>query len=80
MEKIVLGNFFPSKITVGSRIIYTFYYFPGLFSIDLLSFIPKEKNYFTPLESPSICAENGSDRKHQFLIEGKVKTLPFLTG
>jgi hypothetical protein len=47
MEKIVLGSFFPSKITVGSRIIYTFYYFPGLFSIDLLSFIPKEKNDFT---------------------------------
>ena len=35
---------------------------------------------FTPLESPSIYAGDGRNRKHQFLIEGGVKALPFLTG
>ena len=35
---------------------------------------------FTPLESPSIYAGDGGNRKHQLLIEGGVKTLPFLTG
>ena len=36
--------------------------------------------FFTPLESPSIYAGDGGNRKHQLLIEGGVKTLPFLTG
>jgi hypothetical protein len=35
---------------------------------------------FTPLESPSIYVGDGENRKHQFLIEGKVKALPFQTG
>jgi len=35
---------------------------------------------FTPLESPSIYAGDGENRKHQLLIEGGVKALPFLTG
>ena len=35
---------------------------------------------FTPLESPSIYAGDGRNRKHQLLIEGGVKPLPFLTG
>jgi hypothetical protein len=35
---------------------------------------------FTPLESPSIYAGDGGNRKHQFLIEDGVKALPFLTG
>jgi hypothetical protein len=35
---------------------------------------------FTPLESPSIYAGDGGNRKHQLLIEGGVKALPFLTG
>jgi len=35
---------------------------------------------FTPLESPSIYAGDGGNRKHQLLIEGGVKPLPFLTG
>jgi hypothetical protein len=35
---------------------------------------------FTPLESPSIYAGYVRNRKHQFLIEGRVKALPFLTG
>ena len=35
---------------------------------------------FTPLESPSIYAGDGGNRKHQLLIEGRVKTLPFLMG
>ena len=34
---------------------------------------------FTPLESPSIYAEDGRNRKHQLLIEDEVKALPFLT-
>ena len=35
---------------------------------------------FTPLESPSIYAGGGGNRKRQLLIEGGVKALPFLTG
>jgi hypothetical protein len=35
---------------------------------------------FTPLENPSIYARDGKNRKHQLLIEGGVKALPFLTG
>jgi len=35
---------------------------------------------FTPLESPSIFAGDGGNRKHQLLIEGRVKALSFLTG
>jgi hypothetical protein len=35
---------------------------------------------FTPLESPNIYAGDGGNRKHQLLIEGGVKALPFLTG
>jgi hypothetical protein len=35
---------------------------------------------FTPLESPSVYAGGGRIRKHQLLDEGRVKTLPFLTG
>jgi len=35
---------------------------------------------FTPLESPGIYAGDGRNRKHQSLIEGGVKALPFLTG
>jgi hypothetical protein len=37
-------------------------------------------NAFTPLESPSIYAGDGRNRKHQLLIEGRVKALLFLTG
>ena len=37
-------------------------------------------NLFTPLESPSIYAGDGGNRKHQLLIEGEVKALPFQTG
>jgi hypothetical protein len=37
-------------------------------------------NLFTPLESPSIYAGDGGNRKHQLLIEGGVKALPFQTG
>jgi hypothetical protein len=40
----------------------------------------KTRFLFTPLESLSIYAGDGSNRKHQFLIEGGVKALPFLTG
>jgi len=35
---------------------------------------------FTPLESPSIYAKDGTNRKPRFLIEGGVEALPFLTG
>jgi hypothetical protein len=35
---------------------------------------------FTPLESSSIYAGAGGNRKYQLLIEGGVKALPFLTG
>ncbi len=35
---------------------------------------------FTPLESPSIYAGDGRNRKHQLLIKGGVKALAFLTG
>ena len=35
---------------------------------------------FTPLESPNIYAGDGRNRKPHFLIEGGVKTVPFLTG
>jgi hypothetical protein len=35
---------------------------------------------FTPLESPSIYAGDDGNKKHQFLFDGMVKTLPFLTG
>ena len=35
---------------------------------------------FTPLESPSIYAEDSRNRKHQLLLEGEVKASPFLTG
>jgi hypothetical protein len=35
---------------------------------------------FTPLKSPSIYTGDGENRKHQLLIEGGVKALPFLTG
>jgi hypothetical protein len=35
---------------------------------------------FTPLESPSIYAGDGEKRKQKLLIEGRFKTLPFLTG
>jgi len=35
---------------------------------------------FTPLESPSIHAGDGGNRKHQLLIEDGIKVLPFLTG
>jgi hypothetical protein len=35
---------------------------------------------FNPLESPSIYGEDCGNRKHQLLIEGGVKALPFLTG
>ena len=35
---------------------------------------------FTPLESPSIYAEDGRNRNHQLLIGGGVKAPPFLTG
>jgi hypothetical protein len=40
----------------------------------------KQKGEFTPLESPSIYAADGRNRKHQLLIEGGVKALPFLKG
>jgi GTP-binding protein len=39
-----------------------------------------EENGFTPLESPSIYAGGGGNRKHQFLIESRVKTPRLLTG
>jgi phosphatidylserine/phosphatidylglycerophosphate/cardiolipin synthase-like enzyme len=35
---------------------------------------------FTPLERPNIYVGDGRNRKHQFLIEGRVKALSFLTG
>ena len=35
---------------------------------------------FTPLESPSIYARDGRNRKHQLLMKGGVKALAFLTG
>jgi hypothetical protein len=35
---------------------------------------------FTPLESASIYAGDVRNRKHQILIEGRVKELLFLTG
>jgi len=35
---------------------------------------------FTPLESPSIYAGDGRNRKHQLLMKGGVKALAFLTG
>ena len=35
---------------------------------------------FTPLESPTIYVGDGGNRKHQLLIEGMVKAMPFLTG
>jgi len=35
---------------------------------------------FAPLEGSSIHIEDGRNRKHQLLIEGGVKALPFLTG
>jgi hypothetical protein len=38
------------------------------------------KDPFTPLESPSIYAGDDRIRKHQLLIEGRVKALTFLTG
>jgi len=37
-------------------------------------------NKFTPLESPSIYAGSGRNRKDQIFNEGGVKALPFLTG
>jgi len=37
-------------------------------------------SFFTPLESPSIYAGDGRNRKHQLLIEGGVKVPPPLTG
>jgi len=40
----------------------------------------QEKIIFTPLESPSINVKDDRNRKHQILIEGGVKALPFLTG
>jgi len=38
------------------------------------------KDPFTPLESASIYAGDDRIRKHQLLIEGRVKALIFLTG
>jgi hypothetical protein len=35
---------------------------------------------FIPLESPRIYVGDVRSRKHQILIEGRVKALPFLTG
>ncbi|MDO9124646.1 MAG: serine hydrolase, partial [Deltaproteobacteria bacterium] len=40
----------------------------------------KTFSMFTPLESPSIYAGDGRNRKHQLLIKGGVKALAFLTG
>jgi hypothetical protein len=37
-------------------------------------------SFFTPLESTSIYAGDGRNRKHQLLIEGGVKVPPPLTG
>ena len=51
----------------------------GLVFGTLLSYLGKHFS-FTPLESPSIYAGDAGNRKHQPLIEGGVKTLPFLTG
>jgi len=39
-----------------------------------------KRDRFTPLESPSIYAREGGNRKHQFLFEDRIKTLPFQTG
>ena len=39
-----------------------------------------KRDGFTPLESPSIYARDGGNRKHQLLFEDRVKTLPFQTG
>ena len=39
-----------------------------------------KNDLFTPLENPSIYAGDGGNRKHQLIIEGGVKALPFLTG
>jgi hypothetical protein len=39
-----------------------------------------EGDKFTPLESHSIYAGDGINRKHQLLIEGGVKAPSFLTG
>jgi hypothetical protein len=38
------------------------------------------KIIFTPLESPSINDRDDRNGKHQIIIKGEVKTLPFLTG
>jgi len=46
----------------------------------LFSPFTSTNTFFTPLESPIIYAGDGGDRKHQLLIEGWVKALPFLTG
>ena len=40
----------------------------------------KTLSIFTPLESPSIYAGDGRNRKHQLLMKGGVKALAFLTG
>jgi len=40
----------------------------------------QKTNAFTPLENPHIYTGDSRYRKHQLLIEGGVKTLPFLTG
>jgi len=45
----------------------------------LLSYLSKHFS-FTPLETPSIYTEDAGNTKHQPLIEGGVKTPPFLTG
>jgi hypothetical protein len=38
------------------------------------------EKFFTPLESPTIYVGDGRNRENQLIIEGGVKTSPFLTG
>jgi len=40
----------------------------------------QKTNSFTPLESPRIYTGDVRNRKHQLLVGGGVKALPFLTG
>jgi hypothetical protein len=41
---------------------------------------PRNFVTFAPLESPSIYAGDGRNRKHPLVTEGGVKAMPFLTG
>ena len=42
--------------------------------------LPEIQGVIYPVRKPSISARDDRNRRHQFLIKGGVKALPFLTG